>query len=136
MHSRDDHLLYDVLVEYRSCSNNAILNCAQVTYFATEIGEANKLLMVYFKAEMEKKRGISCRSCMRKAGIGTNIKICRNCQVVDYCSETHQTLAWKRKTQSQGHVSIFEALPLEAKAKLTLNLFRIFVRTFSRLFVF
>jgi hypothetical protein len=54
--------------------------------------------MAYFEAEiqMEKNFGISCRSCKRKAGNGTDIKICRNCQVVDYCSEAHQTLAWRR----------------------------------------
>jgi hypothetical protein len=52
--------------------------------------------MAYFAAEMEKNRGISCRSCRRKAGNGTDIKICRNCQIVDYCSEAHRTLAWRR----------------------------------------
>jgi len=45
---------------------------------------------------MEKNVGVSCRSCNRKAGNGTDIKICRNCQVVDYCSEAHQILAWRR----------------------------------------
>ena len=81
-----------------SYSNNAILNYAQVAYFKAEIGEANKFLMAYFEAEiqMEKNFGISCRSCKRKAGNGTDIKICRNCQVVNYCCEAHQALAWRR----------------------------------------
>jgi len=83
-------------MEDGSHSNNAFLNCAQIKYFLAEIEEANNLLMVYFEAEMEKKSGIYCRSCNRKAGKGTDIKICRNCQVVDYCSEAHQTLAWRR----------------------------------------
>jgi tetratricopeptide (TPR) repeat protein len=87
-------------MEYGSYMNDAILNCAQVVYLiadtAEAIEEATKLLVVYFEAEMEKKNGIYCRSCKRKAGKGTDIKICRNCQVVDYCSEAHQTLAWRR----------------------------------------
>ena len=82
-------------MEYGSCSNG-YLNCTQVAYFKTEIEEANKLLMSYFEAEMEKKQGICCRSCNRIAGKGADIKICRNCQVVDYCSEAHQALAWRR----------------------------------------
>jgi hypothetical protein len=40
---------------------------------------------------------ICCRSRKRIAGNGTYIKICRNCQIVDYCSEAHQTLAWWRR---------------------------------------
>jgi tetratricopeptide (TPR) repeat protein len=75
---------------------DALLNCAQVAYFIDGIEDANKLLMAYFETEMEKIAGIYCRSCKRKAGNGTDIKICRNCQVVDYCSEAHQTLAWRR----------------------------------------
>jgi hypothetical protein len=82
--------------EYLSCTNNDILNCAQVAYFIDGIEEGNKLLMAYFESEMEKKEGICCRTCKRKAGNGEDIKICRNCQVVDYCSEAHQTLAWRR----------------------------------------
>jgi hypothetical protein len=81
-------------------SNNAILNCAQVSYFRTEIGEAHKLLMMYFEHEMMKPQGIYCRSCKRDAGKGTDIKICKNCRIVDYCSEAHQTLAWRRKRLS------------------------------------
>jgi hypothetical protein len=27
---------------------------------------------------------------------GHKNKICRNCQVVDYCNKAHQTLAWRR----------------------------------------
>jgi len=76
--------------------NDAYLIAAQVAYLIPEIEEANKWLMAYFEAEMEKNVGVSCRSCMRKAGNGTDIKICRNCQVVDYCSDAHQTLAWRR----------------------------------------
>jgi hypothetical protein len=83
-------------MEYGSCSNNAVLNYAQVAYFIHGIEEANMLLMAYFEAEMEKKQGIYCRSCDRIAGNGTDIKICRNCQVVDYYSEAHQTLSWRR----------------------------------------
>ena len=83
-------------MEYLSYSNNTILICAQVAYLMDRIEEANKFLMAYFEAEMEKKHGIYCRSCERKAGNGTDIKICRNCQVVDYCSEAHQTLEWRR----------------------------------------
>jgi tetratricopeptide (TPR) repeat protein len=84
-------------MEDGSYNNNALLlNYAQITYLIAGIEEANNLLMAYFEAEMEKKRGICCRSCRRKAGNGTDIKICRNCQVVDYCSEAHQTLAWRR----------------------------------------
>ena len=81
-------------VECGSFSNNAILNCAQVAHFTD--GDANMLLMAYFEAEMEKKKGIYCRSCGRKAGNGADIKVCKNCQVVDYCSHAHQTLAWRR----------------------------------------
>jgi tetratricopeptide (TPR) repeat protein len=77
-------------------SNNAILNCAQVAYFRAEIGEANKCLIAFFESKMNKTMGIFCRECNRKAGKGTDIKICRNCQVVDYCSLAHQTLAWRR----------------------------------------
>ena len=69
---------------------------AQVAYLIAGIEEANKFLMAHFEAEMEKNVGVSCRSCTRKAGNGTDIKICRNCQVVDYCSEAHQALAWRR----------------------------------------
>jgi tetratricopeptide (TPR) repeat protein len=83
-------------MEYELIFKDAILNCAQVNYVIAGIEEANKLLMMYFEVEMEKKAGINCRSCNRKAGNGTDIKICRNCQVVDYCSEAHQTLAWRR----------------------------------------
>jgi tetratricopeptide (TPR) repeat protein len=82
--------------EYGLYIDTGILNCAQVAYFTTEIEEANKLLMAYFETEMKKKLGIHCRSCNRKAVNGTDIKICRNCQVVDYCSEAHQTLGWRR----------------------------------------
>jgi tetratricopeptide (TPR) repeat protein len=84
-------------MEYGSCtSNNDILNCAQVAYFMNGTEDANKLLMAYFEIEMKKSHGIYCRSCNRKAGNGEDIKICRNCQVVDYCSAAHQTLAWRR----------------------------------------
>jgi tetratricopeptide (TPR) repeat protein len=76
--------------------NDAYLIAAQVAYLIAEIEEANKFLMKYFEAEMEKNVGVSCRSCVRKAGNGTDIKICRNCQVVDYCSDAHQALAWRR----------------------------------------
>jgi tetratricopeptide (TPR) repeat protein len=77
--------------------NDAFLNCAQAAYLIADIAEATRLLTVYFEAEMEKKNGIYCRSCDRIAGKGgTDIKTCRNCQVVDYCSEAHQTLAWRR----------------------------------------
>jgi len=76
--------------------NNANLKCAQVAYFTAGIEGAHKFLIKYFEREMEKKMGIYCRSCNRKAGKGTDIKICRNCQVLDYCSEAHQTLAWRR----------------------------------------
>ena len=84
------------MTNYRSFSINAILNCAQAAYLIADIEHANEFLIKYFEAEMEKKNGIYCRSCNRKAGKGTDIKICRNCQVVDYCSEAHQTLAWRR----------------------------------------
>ena len=83
-------------MEYLSYSNNTILICAQVAYLMDRIEEANKFLMAYFEAEMEKKHGIYCRSCERKAGNGADIKVCRNCQVVDYCSLAHQTLEWRR----------------------------------------
>jgi hypothetical protein len=105
---------------YGTPNNSAILNCAQVAYFTTEIrvGEANKFFMAYFEAEVEKKTGISCRSCMRKAGNGTDIKICRNCQVVDYCSEAHQTLAWRRGRLSHKVMCPFlKRYRLVAKAK-------------------
>ena len=69
---------------------------AQVNYAIAGIEEGNNLLMAYFESEIEKKEEICCRTCKRKAGNGTDIKICRNCQVVDYCSEAHQTLAWRR----------------------------------------
>jgi tetratricopeptide (TPR) repeat protein len=82
-------------IEYRSYSNNAILNCAQAAYLTAGIGDANKCLIKYFENEMNKTMGIYCRECNRKAGKGTDIKICRNCQVVDYCSLAHQTLAWR-----------------------------------------
>jgi tetratricopeptide (TPR) repeat protein len=75
---------------------DSILTGAQLAYIFARKEEANKLLLMYFEVEYEMKRGISCRSCNRKAGNGTDIKICRNCQVVDYCSEAHQTLAWRR----------------------------------------
>jgi tetratricopeptide (TPR) repeat protein len=83
-------------VKNGSYLKDSIIDCAQVAYFKTEIEDANKLLMAYFESEMKKQHGIYCRSCKRKAGNGTDIKICRNCQVVDYCSEAHQTLAWRR----------------------------------------
>ena len=84
-------------IEYHgSCSNNAYLNYAQVAYFIHGIEEANKFLMSYFEAEMNKLNGICCRTCKRTAGNGADIKICRSCQVVDYCSLAHQTLAWRR----------------------------------------
>jgi tetratricopeptide (TPR) repeat protein len=84
-------------IEYHgSCSNNAYLNYAQVAYFIHGIEEANKFLMSYFEAEMNKLNGICCRTCKRTAGKGADIKICRSCQVVDYCSLAHQTLAWRR----------------------------------------
>jgi tetratricopeptide (TPR) repeat protein len=76
--------------------NDAYLIAAQAAYLRAGIEEANKFLMKYFEAEMKKNVGVSCRSCKRKAGNGTDIKICRNCQVVDYCSEAHQSLAWRR----------------------------------------
>ena len=76
--------------------NEAFLHYAQQKYFVGATEDATKLLMVYFEAEMEKKMEICCRSCKRKAGNGTEIKICRSCRVVDYCSEAHQTLAWRR----------------------------------------
>jgi hypothetical protein len=106
---------------YGSYSNNAILNCAQVAYFTTETGEANKLLMMYFEAEMEKKRGICCRSCMRK-GKGAEIKICRNCRIVDYCSEAHQTLAWRKGRLSHKVMCPFsKRYRLVAKAKNSID---------------
>jgi tetratricopeptide (TPR) repeat protein len=83
-------------MEYRSQNNTVVLNCAQVAYFIHGIEEANKFLMAYFEFEMETKNGICCRSCRRKAGNGADIKVCKNCQVVDYCSLAHQTLAWRR----------------------------------------
>ena len=82
-------------IDYGFNPKEAFLICAQVAYFLTGIGEATTLLMIYFEAEMEKKKGILCRSCKRVAVNGTDIKICRNCQVVDYCSKAHQTLAWR-----------------------------------------
>jgi tetratricopeptide (TPR) repeat protein len=83
-------------MEYRSYTNIAILNCAQAAYLTgAGIGDANKCLIKYFENEMNKTMGIYCRECNRKAGKGTDIKICRNCQVVDYCSLAHQTLAWR-----------------------------------------
>jgi len=106
-------------LEYVSYSNNAILNRAQVAYFIAGIEEANKLLMGYFEAEMKKKKGIYCHSCTRTAGKGsTDIKICRNCQVVDYCSEAHQTLAWRRGRLSHKVMCPFlKRYRLVAKAK-------------------
>ena len=99
-------------------STNAILNYAQVAYFKTEIEEAKTFLMAYFEAEMEKKLGISCRSCKRKAGKITDIKICRNCQVVDYCSKAHQALAWRRGRLSHKVMCPFlKRYRLVAKAK-------------------
>jgi tetratricopeptide (TPR) repeat protein len=83
-------------VKNGSYLKDAILIGAQVNYVIDGIEEGSKLLMAYFETEMKKKHGIYCRSCKRKAGNGTDIKICRNCQVVDYCSEAHQTLAWRR----------------------------------------
>ena len=83
-------------MKYWSYSNNAILNYAQVAYFIHGIEEANKFLMSYFETEMNKLNGICCRTCKRTAVNGADIKICRSCQVVDYCSLAHQTLAWRR----------------------------------------
>jgi tetratricopeptide (TPR) repeat protein len=105
-------------IEYRSHDNTAVLNCAQVAYFIHGIEVANKFLMAYFEAEMEKKNGICCRSCMRKAGNGADIKVCRNCQVVDYCSHAHQTLAWRRGRLSHKVMCPFlKRYRLVAKAK-------------------
>jgi tetratricopeptide (TPR) repeat protein len=83
-------------MEYELIFKDAILIGAQVNYVIAGIEEGNNLLMAYFESEIEKKEEICCRTCKRKAGNGTDIKICRNCQVVDYCSEAHQTLAWRR----------------------------------------
>ena len=77
-------------------SSSISLNHAQVAYLMDGIEVANQLLQMYFEVQMKKKAEIYCSSCSRKAGNGTDIKICRNCQVVDYCSEAHQTLAWRR----------------------------------------
>ena len=77
--------------------DDAYLVDAQVAYFiAEEIEHANELLIMYFEGEVKKKQQICCRTCSRIAGNGTDIKTCRNCQVVDHCSEAHQTLAWRR----------------------------------------
>ena len=106
-------------IETGSFSYNVILNCAQVAYLlAEEIDHANELLMLYFEGEYEKRNGICCRLCNRKAGNGTDIKICRSCQVVDYCSEAHQTLAWRRGRLSHKVMCPFlKRYRLVAKAK-------------------
>jgi len=105
-------------MEYTSHNNTAVLNCAQVAYLIAGIEEANKFLMMYFEAEMKKTQGIYCHSCMRNAGNGTDIKICRNCQVVDYCSEAHQTLAWRSGRLSHKVMCPFlKRYRLVAKAK-------------------
>jgi tetratricopeptide (TPR) repeat protein len=102
-----------------SFSYNAILNCVQVAYLlAEEIDHANELLMLYFEGEMKKQHGICCRSCRRKAGNGTDIKICRGCHVVDYCSKAHQRLAWRRGRLSHKVMCPFlKRYRLVAKAK-------------------
>jgi tetratricopeptide (TPR) repeat protein len=105
-------------MEYRSHDNTVVLIGAQVAYLTTEIEEANKLLMAYFEAEMKKKNGIYCRSCKRKAVNGTDIKVCKSCQVVDYCSHAHQTLAWRRGRLSHKVMCPFlKRYRLVAKAK-------------------
>ena len=71
------------------------LNWAQLKYFLGEIEEAKEYLMMYFKKEM-KKEGEFCRECGRRAEKGTKISMCSICEVVDYCSKTHQKLAWNR----------------------------------------
>ena len=101
-----------------SKSKDAGLTGAQLAYLFARKEEANEFLILYFEAEYENKRGICCRSCNRKAGNGTDIKICRNCQVVDYCSDAHQTLAWRRGRLSHKVMCpFFKRYRLVAKAK-------------------
>jgi len=90
---------------------------------------------MYFEAEMKKNMGIYCRSCNRIAGKGTDIQICRNCQVVDYCSEAHQTIDWKRERLSHKVMCPFlKRYQLVAKAENRIDTaeprLRIFVRNF------
>jgi len=99
--------------------DDAYLVDAQVAYFiAEEIEHANELLIMYFEGEVKKKQQICCRTCSRIAGNGTDIKTCRNCQVVDHCSEAHQTLAWRRGRLSHKVMCPFlKRYRLVAKAK-------------------
>jgi tetratricopeptide (TPR) repeat protein len=99
-------------------SSSISLNHAQVAYLMDGIEVANQVLQMYFEGQMKKKAEIYCSSCSRKAGNGTDIKICRNCQVVDYCSEAHQTLAWRRGRLSHKVMCPFlKRYRLVAKAK-------------------
>ena len=95
--------------------------------------------MAYFAAEMKKNRGISCRSCRRKAGNGTDIKICRNCQIVDYYSEAHRTLAWRRGRLSHKVMVPFlkrYRLVVKAENRIDTEPYEDVCKGFSRLFVF